>query len=128
MIQLSLASNTESYFPKASCPSETLNKNKIYPKCETNVACLGLLQSGRFYFGPRLLQGAGGRGRCSEPGSGGGAAHSFGPLSARTAGSSHFFQPPAGSGLDSDCSADHRDADLAFVQSCSMRGKRQAAE
>uniref|UniRef100_A0A8C6H8W7 Factor in the germline alpha n=1 Tax=Mus spicilegus TaxID=10103 RepID=A0A8C6H8W7_MUSSI len=53
-----------------------------------------------------------GRGRCSKPGSGGGAAHSPGPLSSRTAGSSHFFQPPAGSGLDSDCSARLGDADL----------------
>lgn len=63
-----------------------------------------------------------GRGRCSKPGSGGGAAHSPGPLSSRTAGSSHFFQPPAGSGLDSDCSARLRDEDLGPLSRAAAAG------
>lgn len=61
VIQLSLASNTGSYFLKARCPSETLNEDKIYPECETSMACTGLFQRGRFCLGPRLPQGAGGR-------------------------------------------------------------------
>lgn len=115
-LQFSVARNTESYIPKARCPSETLDKNRIYPECKTFPN-----------WGPRCLAGGSpeiqvlpwaqtaagrGRGHCSLPGSGGGAAHSLGPLSVLTAGSSQIFQPPAGSGLDSDCSAGHGDADL----------------